>query len=198
MRAEDSALKAAYLLDPVDASSFAPESPDNPAAAKALAASGKPAGITGAGVQGSCNPAAGNYAVMYAAAGKGSWQVLLPGASHAQFGDAGAALNVLQDLLCGQGKDSRAEVAEASSTPMLAWFWQQLSGVDAAGAGAAGGAGTGAGAAAPASPMPAFFAWVERQQRAGLLAFKVKGGQPATPQEQPFGMRDGVVFPILG
>jgi len=167
--ADRSDLKATYLLDPIDVTSYAPVSPDFPSAAAALAASGKPAGITGAGVLSSCNPTSGNYAVLFKAAGEGSWQIFLPGASHSQFSDGGPLINSVQDLLCGKGADSRKQVNELAATPMLAWFWHRL---------------RGANAAAQDSQMDGFYAWVQRKEAAGLLQFKVKqaaGGQAAGP-----------------
>lgn len=162
-----------YLIDPVDATSYAPESPDYPSAAAALAASGKPAGITGAGVLSSCNPTAGNYAVLFNAAGTGSWQAFLPNASHSQFSDGGPLINSVQDLLCGRGTDSRQQVNELTATPMLAWFWHRLHG-----------AGTDADAL---GPLDKFYSWVKGQEAAGLLQFTVKGapdGKAAgTPQK---------------
>ena len=151
------------MIDPIDASKFSRESPDEPSTAKALAASGRRAGVAGAGVLGSCNPEEGNFRVLHSASAPGSWQVFLPGAGHAQFADAGPVLNFVQDTVCGRGGDSRAQVAALSSTPMLAWFWAQLNQAPRAAPGAV----------AP-SPLPAFFSWVERQQAAGLLEFEVK------------------------
>lgn len=54
-------VKAAYLIDPVDNTKFTPESSQYPSAVKALQRSGKPVGLTGAGVVGSCNPKGSNF-----------------------------------------------------------------------------------------------------------------------------------------
>ena len=56
--------KAAFLIDPVDNTKDAPESPVCPNASKALRASGKRVGMVGAGVIGSCNPEGSNYKVL--------------------------------------------------------------------------------------------------------------------------------------
>jgi hypothetical protein len=191
--------KAAYLLDPVDATSFAPESPDFPSAAKALAASGKQVGVTGAGLTGSCNPAEGNYQVVYAAAATGSWKAILPNVSHSQFGDAGAALNLVQDALCGRGERSRAQVAGLSAPFVLAWLWQQLEAAAAAAAEAAAAAGADSAThnAPSPSPLPAFYSWVKRQEAAGLLTFEVKGAAAPEPPEAP-PLRPAAVFPLFG
>lgn len=57
-------VRAAYLIDPVDNTQYQPESADNPSAEKALKASGKAVGMSGAGVIGPCNPDGGNYKVI--------------------------------------------------------------------------------------------------------------------------------------
>jgi hypothetical protein len=86
-------ISAAYLLDPVDVTTFTPDSPQNPSAARALREKGLPVGITGAGIKSSCNPEEGGYGVMFEAAGDGSWLSVIPGASHGEFADGGAVAN---------------------------------------------------------------------------------------------------------
>lgn len=66
--ASSGSVRAAYLLDPVDETKYSPASAENPSAAAALAHSGRPVGVTGAGIASGCNPAEGNYAVVFAAA----------------------------------------------------------------------------------------------------------------------------------
>lgn len=61
--AENPSIQAAFLVDPVDNTKFSPESPDSLSASKALAASGRAVGISGAAVIGSCNPEGSNYKV---------------------------------------------------------------------------------------------------------------------------------------
>jgi len=188
--ANNNSVKAAWLIDPIDASRWAPESPENPSAARALARSGKTAGIEGAGILSSCNPTEGNYQVMFDASGPGSWEVFIPGASHSSFSDAGVVLNAVQDALCSRGRISRAEVANLTATPMLAWYWKQLRKA-------------GVHVGPRTDPMPAFYSWVGQQQRKGLMEFKEKGN--GVLQEEEFelhplrapGVQD-IVFPLMG
>ncbi|KAI7843307.1 hypothetical protein COHA_003138 [Chlorella ohadii] len=159
-------VSATYLVDPVDLSRFSPESADNPSAARALRESGQAIGMAAAGITGSCNPVDGSSAFMWAAAGNGSWRGLEPGAAHATFADGGCVVNAGADLLCGRGKDSRAQAAALTSTQALAWFWQQLVGEQQT-------------VPPSESPMPAFARWVAAQQVAGTLEFEVKGEEGA-------------------
>ncbi len=57
-------IRAAYLVDPVDNSTFTPSSPQNPSAYDALKASGRAVGISGATVVGACNPKRSNFEVL--------------------------------------------------------------------------------------------------------------------------------------
>lgn len=164
--ADNPQVKAAWLIDPIDASQFAPISPDNPSAAQAIKAANRPIGVTGAGVLSSCNPTEGNYAVMYAAGAPGSWEELIPGASHSLFSDGGSVINLAQDTLCGRGKISRTQVAELTTTPLLAWYWKQLQAV-------------GVNQGPATNPLPAFDAWVKAQEKKGLIKFNVKGAPKA-------------------
>ena len=54
-------IKAAYLVDPVDNSTFTPTSPAYPSAYDALKASGKTVGISGASLLGACNANGTNF-----------------------------------------------------------------------------------------------------------------------------------------
>lgn len=63
LSAGDRRVSAAYLMDPVDNTTFTPESEDYPSAAKALRRTQKPVGITGAGLIGRCNPHGSNFNV---------------------------------------------------------------------------------------------------------------------------------------
>ena len=187
-------------MDPVDETPFAPESPSNPSATRALAASGLPVAMAAAGVVGRCNPAGSGYRRMWPAAGRGSWLSVLPGAAHATFAEGGAVVDVAADLLCGRGSDSRAQVVDLVAPQALAWLWQELeSGGGAGAAAAAAGAAAAAEEAAVAeeeaaaaaadgpaaapwtgypSPLPGFFEWVATQQAAGRLKFQIKRGGP--------------------
>ena len=57
------AVKAAFLIDPVDNTRETPEGPEYPSAAKALKAAGKALGIVGASVITGCNPDGSNWQV---------------------------------------------------------------------------------------------------------------------------------------
>lgn len=57
------------------------------------------------------------------------------GAAHATFADGGCIVNAGADLLCGRGRDSRAQAAALTSTQALAWVWQQLVGEQQVGGG---------------------------------------------------------------
>ena len=115
-----------WLLDPIDASQYAPISKENPSGAEAIRKSGKSVGISAAGVKSGCNPPEGNYTFFFEAGAPGSWLEFIPKASHASVSDAGIALNAVQDMLCGKGGVNRATIAELSATPMLAWFYKTL------------------------------------------------------------------------
>lgn len=124
-------------------------------------------------------------------------------ASHSQFSDAGCLGNAAADLLCGRGKDSRAQVAGLTTTQMLPWLWQQMVGAQQVRGAAACARWRAARLreTAPAlgrtrpptqharrahtptalqevpaseSPLPGFYAWAEQQQAQGLLEFEVK------------------------
>eukprot|EP00891_Asterochloris_glomerata_P007809 jgi/Astpho2/7809/fgenesh1_pg.00117_%23_25_t len=56
-----SGLRTAFLIDPVDNTKAAPESPDYPSAAKALQRASKPVAVAGASIFGSCNPNGSNW-----------------------------------------------------------------------------------------------------------------------------------------
>jgi hypothetical protein len=155
------AAAAAWLVDPVDQTQFAPESANNPSAAKALAAAGRPVGVVGAGVRGSCNPDEGDEK-LYEAAAPGSWRVGVPGAGHFTFATAGAVLDAAGDALCGRGRIGRPKAAQLASVPMLNYFWERL------------------GSEGP-SPTAAFAAWTAEQEAAGLMTLTVKpGGEGAS------------------
>lgn len=161
-------VKAGWLVDPIDASQYAPISKDNPSGAEAIRKSGKAVGVTGAGVKSSCNPPDGNYTSFYGDGAVDSWLEFIPKASHATFSDAGAVLNAAQDVLCGRGGISRATAADITATPMLAWFYKALN-ETSVGAGGAG-----------ADPLASFYHWVERKEAEGVLKFDVKEGKQSS------------------
>ena len=117
----------AFLLDAIDNTRFAPESPAYPSAARALGGR-VPVGCAAAGVVGACNPAeSSTLATLWPAAGPGSWLALLPGAGHAEFLDAGALLNRVFDALCGRGDGDgsaghgRAVTIRRAAAALVAW-----------------------------------------------------------------------------
>lgn len=172
--AELTPVAAAWLIDPVDSSRFAPISEEDPSGVEAVRATGGRVGVVGAGITRpflgpSCNPPDGNYMKFYGAGGPGSWQVLVPGASHVTFESAGALVDAAQDLLCGFGRISRPTAAALAAVPMLNWFERELQGW-----GGGGGDGT---------LPPAFAQWVRDRQAQGLIKFFEKGGGVATPLE---------------
>lgn len=83
----------------------APWPPPQPAAARALAASGQAVGMVGAGIQGSCNPADAGFEVMYAAAGNGTWLGVAPGMYVAGVECRGCLLSGLQARGCPLSAD---------------------------------------------------------------------------------------------
>ena len=122
-------VRGAFLLDAIDNTRFAPESPAYPSGARALARRGVPVGVAAAGVVGGCNPAeASSLATFWPAAGPGSWLALLPGAGHAEFLDAGPILNRVFDLLCRRGDGDagaghgRAATIRTARTALVAWM----------------------------------------------------------------------------
>jgi hypothetical protein len=121
------AVAGAFLLDPIDNTRFAPESPAYPSAARALGGT-VPVGLAAAGVVGACNPAeSSTLATLWPAAGPGSWLALLPGAGHAEFLDAGPILNPVFDLLCRHGDGNpraghgRAATIRRAGAALVAW-----------------------------------------------------------------------------
>ena len=156
-------LQTAYLIDPIDASSMAPISRDNPSGVEALDAVHKPIAVVGAGKLSYCNPTQGNYQKFFAVGAKGSWMVEIPGASHSTFEDGGPVINVVQDLACGRGPAGRDTVAELTSTPMLAWFYEQQQEQQRRPHGAL-----------VVDPLSAFFDWIQAEEDQGLLVFDEK------------------------
>ena len=124
-------IQAAFLIDPVDSSGFAPISTENPSAVASLSASGKEIAVVGASIVGSCNPVQGNYKKFYAAGAPGSWQIVLNGTSHSQFAIAGGLFDMISDSLCGKGTQSRAEIANTVASSMVSWFTQNGNAVKA-------------------------------------------------------------------
>lgn len=119
---DEATIRAAFLIDPVDSSGFAPISPENPSAVVSLAASDKKIAVVGAGIQSSCNPVEGNFEKFYDAGKKGSWKLVMNETSHSQFAIAGTALDMISDSLCGKGTQDRRDIANTVSASMVSWF----------------------------------------------------------------------------
>lgn len=151
----------AWLVDPIDSSTFSPISPKNPSGVEAVR--GKEIGVEGAGIRSSCNPTEGNYDKFYRAGKAGSWKYEIPKASHSTFSDGGVVLNTAQDLLCGKGGITRATAANLTATPMLAWFYKQLEKRNDTG-----------GDLVSIDPLAVFYAWVERKEAEGMVTFAIK------------------------
>ena len=154
--------EAGFLIDPIDSSSQAPISTDNPSGVDALKASGRAISVVGAGEKSSCNPPQGNYEKFFAVAADNSWQIEIPGASHSTFEDGGPVNNAVQDLACGRGDDGREVVAELTSTPMLAWFYKEST------------ASRTMSSTLHEDPLAKFYDWIEEEENQGLLDFKEK------------------------
>lgn len=152
---------AAWLVDPIDSSTFSPISPENPSGVEAIR--GKEIGVEGAGIRSSCNPTEGNYQKFYAAGNAGSWKYEIPKASHSTFSDGGFVLNTAQDFLCGKGGITRATAANLTATPMLAWFYKQIEKLTNSG-----------GDVASIDPLAVFYAWVERNEAKSIVKFVIK------------------------
>eukprot|EP00879_Flechtneria_rotunda_P018933 GHRR01019874.1.p1 GENE.GHRR01019874.1~~GHRR01019874.1.p1 ORF type:complete len:411 (+),score=59.16 GHRR01019874.1:128-1234(+) len=95
----------AYLIDPVDSTSYTPPSQDDPSAVEALRGLNKTVAITGAGVSGPCNPIASNYKLFWDVVGPGSWLEVVPQGGHMQFTNISNGLVARAlDLICHSGR----------------------------------------------------------------------------------------------
>lgn len=151
-------IKAAFLIDPVDSSGFAPVSSENPSAVASLAASGKKVAVAGASVIGSCNPVEGNYQKFFAAGSPGSWEIVLNGTSHSQFAIAGGIMDMFSDSLCGRGTQSREHIAKTVASSMVSWFIENANTAKAY----------------KDCVMKNFFAGIQSSETLNLLSFSVK------------------------
>eukprot|EP00884_Botryococcus_braunii_P013219 jgi/Botrbrau1/21899/Bobra.0249s0027.2 len=115
-------LRACYLLDAVDNTKFAPESAAHPSATKEVQKGGRPLGLVGAHMIGSCNPQGSNWKFMWPRMPPGSWLTVVGGASHTSFLDAGFLLNRIFDGLCSRAHISRLEAFRLTVPGFLAWL----------------------------------------------------------------------------
>lgn len=145
------AVKAGYLIDPVDNTIFSPESALYPSAVKALAAATprRVAGVSGAKIPSLCNPPDANYEKFYAALGSGSWLQVLPQATHLSFAQTPLAATPI----CGKGSTTPLVGVPVTVATVTAWMEQAVRG----------------------RPLPAeFTAWVNQKAQEGVLTFTVK------------------------
>ena len=147
-------IAALALLDPVNVTRYAPQSPRFPSATAALVAG--PAGlaalpvcIVGGGWAHDCAPEGANYDTYYAACRGPTWMTVLPGAGHFQFvgggggggagGDGAASpsssassssdsATFLQRALCAEGPATGEAVRAASAGAVTAWSLAVLGG----------------------------------------------------------------------
>ncbi|KAK9909925.1 hypothetical protein WJX75_009568 [Coccomyxa subellipsoidea] len=162
-------VKAAYLIDPVDNTTYTPESTDYPSAVRALRESGKAVAITGAGIVGRCNPNGSNSENFYGAAASKSWLTLVAQSSHTEFLNAGFILNRAFAVLCGaRGKNSFQETLRLTAPPMLAWMESQLRGDD------------------PGAKvrLMGFYRYMDSEEAAGTVRFHIKPGATRGTEEQ--------------
>ena len=119
-------ISSAFLIDPVDNTRFTPASEAYPSAAAALRAQGAEASlaIAAAGRIGACNPLESGYNHFWPAAvgGDSSFLLVLKGAGHATFNDAGRLGNKLGDWLCGGGDMGREAAMGDAGAAMVSWF----------------------------------------------------------------------------
>ncbi|PNH11638.1 Chlorophyllase-1, chloroplastic [Tetrabaena socialis] len=152
-------IATAVLFDPVDGSGRAPEGPDYPSAAKALAAANKTAALIGAGITGSCNPEGSNYPKFFAALAPGSWQMVVLQAGHMQFCRTGNAFaDWSLDRLCRRGNLSSQTVIDDAAALAVAWLESTFR---------------------PKQAQPGlrqFREWVDGQVAASVVSFTVAGG----------------------
>eukprot|EP00879_Flechtneria_rotunda_P006747 GHRR01007090.1.p1 GENE.GHRR01007090.1~~GHRR01007090.1.p1 ORF type:complete len:439 (+),score=98.21 GHRR01007090.1:128-1318(+) len=113
----------AYLIDPVDSTSYTPPSQDDPSAVEALRGLNKTVAITGAGVSGPCNPIASNYKLFWDVVGPGSWLEVVPQGGHMQFTNISNGLVARAlDLICHSGRATHVHVIELTAPALVAWM----------------------------------------------------------------------------
>jgi dienelactone hydrolase len=173
------AFKAAFLVEPVDNTRETPESKDYPSAAKALQHVETPVATVGASRIGSCNPAGSNWQHFYNVVKPGSWLMVVKGASHATFTDAGLILNKAFDLLCKCGQVSRQEAIGTTLPLLVAWMDTHVKGSDIASQSEAVHQTLIANTTAhdehdTANSLDRLFKWIQREVEQGKITFIVK------------------------
>ena len=112
------------LIDPVNNTRYAPQSPRYPSATAALRsggllARGPPLVVVGAGKESAdCAPLDANYSLFFDAAPGASWELVIEHAGHFQVLDAATAL---QRAVCAAGPLPDAVVRDAATAPIVAW-----------------------------------------------------------------------------
>lgn len=94
-------------------------------ASKAIKSNNIAVGITGAGIISSCNPLVRGipqYNELFGCAASSSWEIVVPGASHATFLNAGKIRNWICDILCHKGILSRQAMVPLTTAPILTWM----------------------------------------------------------------------------
>lgn len=122
------AVKAAFLVDPVDNTRETPEGPKYPNAAKALQSADKPVAMCGASVITGCNPAGSNWQHFWPIVADGSWLLEVNGASHNTFLRASWLVEKALDLLCKRGPTSHEDTIALAMPAMTAWMDRELRG----------------------------------------------------------------------
>jgi pimeloyl-ACP methyl ester carboxylesterase len=111
------------LVDPVNNTAYAPQSPRFPSATAALRsggllARGPPLLAVGAGRAADCAPRDANYRTFFDAAPGAAWEVCVADAGHFQFLDAQTGL---QRAVCATGKTEDGAVRDAAAGALVAW-----------------------------------------------------------------------------
>ena len=117
---EDSRVRAACLLDPVDNTVYAPLGAGFPSALAAMRErgdGGPPPVVVGGERGGDCAPGGANYLDFARAASGDSWGVEIAGAGHFQFLDNAT---FVQRAVCEEGRASESEVRGVSQALMVA------------------------------------------------------------------------------
>eukprot|EP00887_Chlorella_sp_A99_P006086 scaffold22.g6086.t1 len=123
--ATDPRVKALLLLDPVDVTKWAPETPDFPSAVAALRKAGRvdtrarplPLAVV-ASQLGPLDCAPPPPVSFFDAAASPAWEVVVQGAGHLQFLDHRGGL---MDSLCAAGEANDAAVREVAQAAMVVW-----------------------------------------------------------------------------
>ncbi|KAL3163081.1 hypothetical protein ABBQ32_009500 [Trebouxia sp. C0010 RCD-2024] len=176
-----SAVKAAFLVDPVDNTRETPEGPDYPSAAKALQAAGKAVAICGASIITGCNPAGSNWQHFWPAVAHDSWLLEVNGASHNTFLRASWLVEKALDLLCKRGPTSHEDTIALAMPAITAWMDKELRGLSSMSQADD----QQRQSTESAGLLKTFYEWVRLQVELKKVAFTVKGQEPQLKQLMP-------------